>query len=157
MGKVLLLTSDVLHTMSYINAPCKLPQAVTLVTCIREITGSNLDRDTTYPDWSRLVFFSPKKRIKIWRHKVGHYCFLPYPFQFINNFWLTETVKYIRRKVPSTSRYTTRSISLVCQRYYTFRLDAIIKDHRPIPLGERLLKAIKLVKWKTKFKLKYKL
>jgi hypothetical protein len=86
MGKVLLLNSDVLHIMSYMNALYKLPQAVTLVTCIREITGSNLDRDTTYPDWSRLVFFSPKKRIKIWRYKVGQDCFLPCPFQFINNF-----------------------------------------------------------------------
>jgi len=76
MGKVFLLTSEVLHTMSYMNAQCKLLQAVTLVTCTPEITSPNLNRDTTYPNWSRLVFFSPKKRIKIQRHKVGHDCFL---------------------------------------------------------------------------------
>jgi len=146
MGKVFLLSSEVLHTTSYMNAPSKLLQAVTIVTCIRAITGSNLNRYTTYPDWSRLDFFSPKKRIKIHRHKVGHDCFLPCLFQFINNFWHTETVyvKYVR-KVPSTSRYTTRSTSMVCQRSYSFRLDAIIKDNRPISLGERLLKVIKPV------------
>lgn len=145
--------------MIYMNAPCKMPQAVTLVACIWEITSSNLDRDINRPDWSRVVSFSPNRRIKARRHKVGHDCFLPCPFKFINNFWYTDNVyvKYVTRKVPSTSRYTTRSIFIVCQRSYSVRSDAIIKDLRTISLGERLLKIIQPVKWKTKSKLKYKL
>jgi hypothetical protein len=45
-----MFTERVCFTWTQFYEECKAAQAVTLLICIRDILGSNLTRDTEYPD-----------------------------------------------------------------------------------------------------------
>jgi hypothetical protein len=61
----------------------KLAGLITLPTCILEVTGLNLRRDTGYPEWC--FFFRPSRLMPgcYWGLKLYHDYFLPNPFRFI--------------------------------------------------------------------------
>jgi hypothetical protein len=52
------------------------------VTCIQEICGSNPGRDIDYPDRIFMIFSVPPGIFHGSSLKLGHYRFLPHPFQF---------------------------------------------------------------------------
>jgi hypothetical protein len=65
-------------------APYVVVEWLTLLLCIRDVPGSNLESETGYPDQgSFVVFLSSSKRIPDSPVKLGHDRFLPNPFQFI--------------------------------------------------------------------------
>jgi hypothetical protein len=61
----------------------RLAQVVTLVTCIREVSGSNLGQHTDCPGRVFVVFLSPPRKVPGNYLKLGHYLVLPRCFQFI--------------------------------------------------------------------------
>jgi hypothetical protein len=57
--------------------------AVTLCAAVWDMLGSNLGQGLEYPDWSSSWFCSAPQGILRVLHGLGHYFFLPDPFQFI--------------------------------------------------------------------------
>jgi hypothetical protein len=63
--------------------PSKLTKAVKFSTCILEVTGSYLGRDTDYPYSDSSWFFSPLQENAQIILQVCYHRFSPHPFQFI--------------------------------------------------------------------------
>jgi hypothetical protein len=84
---------------------------LTLLLCIQEVPGSNLNPETGYPDWGFSWFSSiPTGECQDSALKLGHDCFLLNPFQFIIHLsqyfmqyyivWVTEKVSLNKLQIP---------------------------------------------------------